>query len=298
MPLLIGPVAVAVFRFVFLPGSGRGVLRVSEPCQGAPTCARRAGPETSWRRRIPLPVPSPCVAVGGERDSSLGTEVGSTRPLRATMGPSPPTDCSHSRRARSSCGRLIASVSTRAAPARSSPRSGAHTSPPSFLPCPPSPAGSGAPGPEERINRFDRAEEMEAFARAHLTARGERRAGGVMVITACLRSLPHLAAELSILARSPAPATRSPQSPPIPSSAPSPPGSAPSSPPWGHAAFTSPMAASVHPLLPRPVAGGAAVKLHLLLHTPAFPYCLSWPNPVRCLLLFLASGSTDLFFSS
>lgn len=56
------------------------------------------------------------------------------------------------------------------------------------------------------------------------------------------------------------------------------------------------MAASVHPLLPRPVAGGAAVKLHLLLHTPAFPYCLSWPNPVRCLLLFLASGSTDLFF--
>lgn len=153
MPLLIGPVAVAVFRFVFLPGSGRGVLRVSEPCQGAPTCARRAGPETSWRRRIPLPVPSPCVAVGGERDSSLGTEVGSTRPLRATMGPSPPTDCSHSRRARSSCGRLIASVSTRAAPARSSPRSGAHTSPPSFLPCPNSPAGSGAPGPEERINR-------------------------------------------------------------------------------------------------------------------------------------------------
>lgn len=65
MPLLIGPVAVAVFSFVFLPGSGRGVLGVSEP--GAPTCARRAGPETSWRRRIPLPIPSPCVAVGEEQ---------------------------------------------------------------------------------------------------------------------------------------------------------------------------------------------------------------------------------------
>lgn len=119
-----------------------------------------------------------------------------------------------------------------------------------------------------------------------------------MVITACLRSLPHLAAELSILARSPAPATRSPQLSPNSQLCPITPQLCPLPPPWGHAAFTSPMAASVHPLLPRPVAGGAAVKLHLLLHTPAFPYCLSWPNPVRCLLLFLASGSTDLFFSS
>lgn len=38
-----------------------------------------------------------------------------------------------------------------------------------------------------------------------------------------------------------------------------------------------------------------AVKLHLLLHTPAFPYRLL--AKLRCLVLFLAPGNSDLFLN-
>ena len=60
--------------------------------------------------------------------------------------------------------------------------------------------------------------------------------------------------------------------------------------------FISAMAGLIHYPSPRALLlEELAVKLHLLLHTPAFPYRLL--TKLRCLVLFLAPRNSDLFLN-